>query len=147
MRYQIVIAGVVGGLGLLFGTAACGQSKVSECNALIEVLNKGAANIDKGTKGIQANPMATAEYKGLADAADKVADDASKVELKIPELKKFSTDYQAVMKEFAKTARDTATAVDAKDTTKMTTAANAMEKVGKQEETLIADINKYCQAP
>ena len=147
MRYQIVIAGVVGGIGLLFGTAACGQSKISECNSLIEVLNKGAANIDKGTKAVSANPMATAEYKGLADSANKVAEDAAKVELKIPELKKFSTDYQNVMKEFAKTAMDTASAVDAKDTTKMTTAANAMEKVGKQEETLISDINKFCQAP
>lgn len=147
MRYPIVVLGVVGAFGLLFGTAACGQSKIAECNALIEVLNKGAANIDKGTKAVAANPMATNEYKGLADAADKVADDASKVQLNIAELKKFSTDYQGVMKEFAKTARDTATAVDAKDTAKMTTAANAMEKVGKQEETLIADINKFCQAP
>jgi len=147
MRYQIMIAGLVAGMGLLFGSAACGPSKISECNALIEVLNKGAQNIDKGTKAVAANPMATAEYKGLADAADKVADEASKVKLELPELKKFSTDYQNVMKEFGKTARDTATAVDAKDTTKMTAAANAMEKVGKQEETLINDINKFCQAP
>lgn len=146
MRYQIMIAGVAG-MGLLIGSAGCGPSKISECNALIEVLNKGAQNIDKGTKAVAANPMATGEYKGLADAAEKVAEEASKVKLEIPELKKFSTDYQNVMKEFAKTARDTATAVDAKDTTKMTAAANAMEKVGKQEETLITDINKFCQAP
>lgn len=147
MRFPIVLTSLVSGLGLLFGSAACGQSKISECNALIEVLNKGAANIDKGTKAVAANPMATAEYKGLSDAASTVADEASKVELKIEELKKFSADYQGVMKEFAKTARDTAAAVEAKDTAKMTSAANAMEKVGKQEETLIADINKFCQAP
>lgn len=147
MRYQFVIAGLVGGLGILFGTAACGQSKIAECNSLIDVLNKGATDIDKGTKAIAANPMATAEYKGLADAAEKVAEGASKVQLKIPELVKFSADYQGVMKEFAKTARDTAAAVDAKDSAKVGTAANAMEKVGKQEETLIAEINKFCQAP
>ena len=147
MRSQNVIVATMSALGLIFGAAACGQSKIAECNSLIEVLNKGATNIDKGTKAIAANPMATGEYKSLAEAAEKVAEDASKVQLKIPELVKFSGDYQTVMKDFAKTARDTASAVDAKDTNKMTAAANAMEKVGKQEETLISEINKFCQAP
>jgi methyl-accepting chemotaxis protein len=142
-----MIASATAMVWLLFGAVGCGQSKIAECNSLIEVLNKGAQDIDKGTKAVAANPMATGEYKQLADSADKVAESASKVELKINELKKFSSDYQAVMKEFAKTARDTAAAVEAKDTAKMTAAANAMERVGKQEESLINDINKFCQAP
>ena len=71
---------------------------------------------------------------------------ASKVEVRSPELKKLSSDYQTTMREFAKAARDIA-AAEAKDISKMNAAANAIEKVGKEEEQLVADINKFCQAP
>jgi hypothetical protein len=121
--------------------------KIAQCNALIEVLNRGALNIDQGTKAVQANPLNTAAYKGLADSATTVAKEASALRLAIPELQKFSESYQTVMKEFARTARATAAALEVKDKDGMTAAANDMESVGKREEAIIADINAFCQAP
>jgi methyl-accepting chemotaxis protein len=144
MRHPIIMAGLSAAVGLLL--CACGQSKITECNALVEVLNKGAKDIHDRTNVITSKPEAVAEYKALADTADQVAEGASKVEIRSPELKKLSSDYQNVMREFAKAARDIA-AADTKDIAKMNTAANNMEKIGKEEEQLVADINKYCQAP
>lgn len=131
---------------LAIALSACGQSKITECNALVGVLNTGAQDIHARTNAITSKPEAIAEYKALAEAAEKVAENASKVEVRSPELKKLSSDYQTTMREFAKAARDIA-AAEAKDISKMNAAANAIEKVGKEEEQLVADINKFCQAP
>jgi hypothetical protein len=145
MRQQIrIAAAVIPILAVAFG--ACGQSKIAECNALVGVLNTGAQDIHARTNAITSKPEAIAEYKALAESAEKVADSASKVEIRSPELKKLATDYEAAMREFAKAAREIA-AADAKDIPKMNAAANAIEKVGKDEEQLVADINKFCQAP
>ena len=46
MRYQVTIAALVAGAGLFVSAGGCGQSKISECNALIEVINKGLRAMD-----------------------------------------------------------------------------------------------------
>ncbi len=50
MRTQVTLAALVAALGLVAGAGGCGQNKVSECNALIEVINKGVQSIEKGTR-------------------------------------------------------------------------------------------------
>lgn len=145
MRQQSKIAAAIL-LSLPFALGACGQSKIAECNALVGVLNAGAQDIHARTNAITSKPEAIAEYKALAEAAEKVAESASKVEIRSPELKKLAADYQATMIEFAKAAREIASA-DAKDIPKMNAAANTIEKVGKDEEQLVGEINKFCQAP
>jgi hypothetical protein len=144
MRQQIKVAAAVAFLSA--ATGACGQSKITECNALVDVLNKGAQDIHARTNAITSKPEAIAEYKALAESAEKVADDASKVEIRNPELKKLSSDYQTTLRAFASAAREIA-AADAKDIPKMNAAANTIEKVGKEEEQLVGDINKFCQTP
>ena len=144
MRQQIKMAAAVA--FLLAAPGACGQSKITECNALVDVLNKGAKDIHERTNAITSKPEAIAEYKALADSADKVADETAKVDIKNAELKKLASDYQTTLREFAKAAREIASA-DAKDIPKMNAAANTIEKVGKEEEQLVGDINKFCQAP
>ncbi len=144
MRYQIIALGMA--TGILLGGAGCGQKKINECNALIQVINTGVQNLEKGGK-FSGDPSGVGELKSMADAMDKVAADAAKVELTIPELKKYSTDYQAMAKEVAKAARDMAAAAEAKDANKINAAQAAMEKAVKQEDPLVDSINKFCQAP
>ncbi|HEY4117425.1 MAG TPA: hypothetical protein VGM56_06195 [Byssovorax sp.] len=126
--------------------AGCGQKKVTECNAMIRVINDGVNSLQKGTKSAT-DENGVADLKALADAMDKVAGDSAKVELTIPELKKYNTDYQAMAKDVAKTAREMAAAAEAKDVAKITTAQAAMDKAVKQEDPLVDGINKFCQAP
>lgn len=144
MRQQIKMAAAVA--FVVAASGACAQPKVTECNALVDVLNKGAKDIHERTNAITSKPEAIAEYKALADSAEKVADEAAKVDIKNPELKKLASDYETALREFAKAAREIASA-EAKDIAKMNAAANAIEKVGKEEEQLVGDINKFCQTP
>jgi hypothetical protein len=145
MRYQNVVAGVLT-VGACLLAAGCGQKKINECNAIIQVINTGVQNLEKGGK-FSGDPSGVGELKAMADAMDKVAADAAKVDLTIPELKKYSTDYQAMAKEVAKAARDMAAAAEAKDANKINAAQAAMEKAVKQEDPLVDSINKFCQAP
>jgi len=144
MRYQIVVASVLS-IGAALLVTGCGQKKINECNALIQVINTGVQNLEKGNK-IAGDATGVAELKGMADAMDKVAGDAGKVELTIPELKKQRDDYQTMAKEVAKAARDMASAAEAKDANKINAAQAAMEKAVKQEDPLVDGINKFCQA-
>jgi hypothetical protein len=129
--------------------AGCGQKKVNECNALVQVINAGVQSLEKSPKA-DGDANSTADLKAMAEAMDKVAADAARVELTLPELKKFSTDYQAMVKEVSKAARDMAAATDSKDKDavgKVAAATAAMEKAVKQEDPLVDGINKFCQAP
>ncbi len=146
MRHQSMLSAAILGAALLVGATACGQKKVAECNQLIEIINKGVESLNKTPKG-GADPTGASELKGMADAMDKVAADAAKVELSIPELKKYSTEYQVMAKEVAKAARDMAGAAEAKDLAKINAAQAALDKAVKQEDPLVDSINKFCQGP
>jgi hypothetical protein len=146
MRYQVTIAAVVAVTGLIVGAGGCGQRKLSECNALVDVINKGVASLERSQKaGTDSN--AATEIKPVADAMDKVAQDAAQVKLTIPELQKFSADYQAMAKEVAKAAREMAGAVEANNQEKITSAQAALDKAVKQEDPLVESINKFCHDP
>jgi hypothetical protein len=141
MRFQRVIV-----LAALATAVGCGQKKVNECNALILVINNGVTSLEKGPK-LDGDPNGVADLKTMAESMDRVAGDAGKVQLTLPELKKFSTDYQAMAKEVAGAAREMASAAEAKDVAKITSAQASMEKAVKQEDPLVDSINKFCQAP
>jgi len=145
MRYQSFLSCAIVGAALLMGATACGQKKISECNQLIEVINKGVESLNKSPKG--ADPTGAADLKSMADSMDKVAADAAKVELTIPDLKKYSADYQTMAKDVAKAARDMAAAAEAKDLAKINAAQASLDKAVKQEDPLVDSINKFCQAP
>lgn len=125
------------------GMAGCGPSKVAECNRLVGVVNQGVASLDQGMKATS-DPSGVTELQAMADAMEKAAVDAGKVELSIGELKDFSKRYQDMAREVARSARDMAAAVDAKDAAKMSAAQESMEKAVKSEDALVDGINKFC---
>ncbi|MDI1451204.1 hypothetical protein [Polyangium sp. 6x1] len=147
MRHQSLFSAAILGAALLVGATACGKKKITECNQLIEVINKGVESLNKTPKGGGTDPTGANELKGMADAMDKVAAEAAKVELTEPDLKKYSAEYQTMAKDVAKAARDMAAAAEAKDLAKINSAQAALDKAVKQEDPLVDSINKFCQAP
>lgn len=140
--------------GILFTSAltaglalvGCGKNKVTQCNALVQVLNTGAQSLEKAEKS-SADPESAASLRAVADAMEKTAADAEKAPVSLPELKKYSADYQAMAREVAKSAREMADAAEKKDSEKVAQANAALEKAAKQEEPIIEGLNKFCQAP
>ena len=138
----LVPALLVGTAGVV-GTTGCGPSRVAECNRLVGVVNQGVTSLDQGMKATS-DPSGVTELRAMADAMEKAAVDAGKVELSIAELKDFSKRYQDMAREVARSARDMAAAVDAKDAAKMSAAQESMEKAVKSEDALVDGINKFC---
>ncbi len=147
-------------LAALLAVAAtgCGQKKITECNAVVQVINAGVVSLEKAPKS-ESDPTGVSDLRAMADAMDKVAGDASSVQLTLPELKKLRDDYQRMAKDIAKAERELATAAQdqasagsepekkAAALTRRNAAETTLDTAVKQEDPLVDSINKFCQAP
>jgi len=137
----------LGLLGLLaVASAGCTQKKITECNTLVQVINAGVVGLEKAPRNDQ-DPTGIADLKAMAASMDKVAADTAAVQLTIPELRKMRDDYQKMAREIAKAERDLASAAEDRNAAKRSAAEAALDTVVKQEDPLVDQINKYCQAP
>lgn len=141
MRPRVPVAALLAA-GIAVLATGCEKKRVNECNALIAVINGGIQALEKKDPKLDASGIG--ELKALADVLDRVATDAAKVELSQAELRTFSSGYQSMAKEVARSAREMASAAEAKDDKRMTQAQTSMEKAVKQEDPLVDSINKFC---
>jgi hypothetical protein len=126
--------------------AGCGQKKITECNAVVQVINAGVVSLEKAPKN-EADPTGVSDLRAMADAMDKIAADAQNIPLTLPELKKLRDDYHKMAKDIAKAERELASAAQDRDATRRATAESTLDLAVKQEDPLVDQINKYCQAP
>ena len=136
-------AGVVA-IGLF--CAGCGQKKLTECTALVSVINVGVVSLEKAPKN-EADPTGISDLRAMADAMDKVGADAAAVQLTMPELKKLRDEYHRMAKDIAKAERELAGAAQERDAARRSAAEGTLDAAVKQEDPLVDQINKYCQGP
>lgn len=132
----------------LFGAVACGcgQKKLTECNALVQVINAGVVSLERAPRN-EADPSGISDLRAMADAMDKVGADAAGVQLTTPELKKLRDEYHKMAKDIARAERELATAAQERDAARRSSAEGALDATVKQEDPLVDQINKYCQGP
>ncbi|WP_437677759.1 hypothetical protein [Sorangium sp. So ce131] len=120
------------------------SSKVRECNALIETINKGVSTISASQT---TDAGGSASLRSMADAMNQVAADTTALRLSHPELKNFVAEYRNMARAVAKASRDLADAADANDVDRTNAAQAEIEKSIKAEDPLVDAINKFCQSP
>lgn len=120
-----------------WGLAGCKAGRISQCNALITVINEEQGK-HKDLKGESPD-----ELKKLADALDATAKKIGEVELNDPKLQEFREDYKKMAGDLAKAARDAAAAGEDRD--KLEKAIKTMQSIGPREDKLVNDINAFCQ--
>lgn len=125
------------GVTSLLALPAC-DGRISQCNQLIRVINAEQEPIKRASGS---DPEA---LKKLGDALDSVGTKVSEVQIKDENIVDFRDKYSKMAKELATAARDTAAALEAKDTKKATDAANHMASFGTRESELVGEINGYC---
>ncbi len=140
---RAALAAVAATLAIASG---CGSKRVSECNGLIQVDNAGVQSVDRNPKP-ESDPTGVVGLRALAEAMDRVAGEAATVTITVPEVGKLSADYQAMARAVARSARELAAAADAKDIPKVNAAWASLEKAYNQEDLLVEQLNKVCQAP
>jgi chromosome segregation ATPase len=86
------------------GAVGCSK-KIDECNALIQQLNEASTAVQAQTTGLITNPKeAEQTLTQLASTTKEQSDKIAGVQLTIPELAKFSKDYQGMLSEMVDSA-------------------------------------------
>ena len=143
-------------LSIALFITSCSENKVSQCQRLIRVVNAGTSLIDKN-KGTQVITSIQ-----LSKDLEFVTKSIKELNLKDPKLKEFQSGF---VKIFQNLSQAIAIAARALDVTKTADAsASGREKIqkeraeidsalttaitlGKQSDTLINQMNKYCSQP
>ncbi|MDF5723774.1 MAG: hypothetical protein PUP91_25585 [Rhizonema sp. PD37] len=155
-RKYIIIAPVC--LSITFMVTACNQSKISQCQQLIAVVNKGSELIDnnKGKK-------VTTSLQLVKDL-EATTKDIKELDIKDPKLKEFQNSYANVFETFTQAISKAAQALNSTNTVNQE-ARHASEQIqkdrenidasltqvgataGKQSDTLASQLNQYCRQP
>ena len=133
-------------LALLALLAGCGHKKTTECNALAAVINDSVIALEKAPRSAD-DPSGITDLKSMADSMDKVAVSVASVQLTVPELKRVRDDYEKMARGIARAERELAAAAAERNAPKQKAADAALEAAVKQEDPLVDQLNKICQAP
>ena len=125
----------------------CGKmKKTSECNTFIDKVNTSLQEIQKHTNSGSDKAQNIAAMKKVGDLYDKLGSEVSALDISTDELKKFATEYQAMCTKAAGAAKNVASALETDDVGKAEAASKEFDAVEKQEDALVDNINKFCQA-
>jgi hypothetical protein len=139
MRNSVVrLLACVPVVSLSLAFAAGCNSKVAECNKLIEVLNAQATKLDpKGS-----DPSA---FTNLATEAEGAAKTVSEVDVKTPEIVQFRDAMKKNLMDLGSAARDAGAAMQSQDIAKITGVTTKLGDISKQNAKLVTDVNNFCQ--
>ncbi|MBD2778595.1 hypothetical protein [Iningainema tapete] len=135
--------------------AACSESKVSQCERLIQAVNKGTGLIDK-SKGNQV----TTSLK-LAQDLQAVTKEIKEMNLKDPKLQEFQTSFVKVFEIFNQSIAEAAKALNSTKTADSSsnvgkaaiqkargdidTTLTKAQTAAKQSDKLASGMNNYCK--
>ncbi|MFP4008595.1 MAG: hypothetical protein ACLFV6_11420 [Spirulinaceae cyanobacterium] len=125
----------------LFGSA-CGQSKIEQCNNIIEIANEAVNEAKQLTNGGQTDdPQAMVE---AADAMEQAAQDMEALELVDPTLQDYRQGFIAMYEETSAATREFVEAFEQKDRPAAEAALSRLQRATNPEEELVQGINEYC---
>ena len=146
VRKQVSIIIAIAACYLLL--TACGESKVAQCNKLIQVVNQGNALIDSKKDNSDVGSI-----KNLANALNQTAKDLDTLELTETNLKGFQSRLSAEFRELGKSlidmAKNAPTTSEGREQVEkakrdVTKAGQAANKAAKNQDNLTGELAVYC---
>lgn len=144
-------------ISVAISLAACSESKVSQCERLIGVVNKGTELIDKSKV-----TQVTTSLK-LAQDLQAVTKEIKEMNLKDPKLQEFQTNFVKVFEIFNQSIANAAKALNSTKTADASsnvgkaaiqkargdidTTLSKAQTAAKQSDTLASGMNNYCKQP
>jgi hypothetical protein len=136
----LAVVSVAVAVGVL--TVSCGESKVSQCNKLIEVANKAVSDVQAITAS--ANSQDVGAMAKIADTADQAKASMESLELSDEKLKDFQQRFVSMYTDTSKATRDLVAAVGADNSQGAEQAYTALQTATNQETPLVTEVNGYC---
>ena len=128
-------------LALALLIAGCGESKVAQCNQLIEMVNDTERTLGNIT---QSSPPDISALQDIADATSRAETELKTVNLRNKRLNQFKNRF---LEFYSSISQDAQTIVTAHQTQNMPDAEAAykrLEETFKNQEPLVNDINDFC---
>ncbi len=124
--------------------AACGESKVAQCNRLIEVANSAVTAVQEVTTAASADDPEA--LNTIADTADQAVADMQGLEFADEQLQDYQQRFVAMYEETSRASRAIYTAVGALDNEAAQQAVTDLQTATGQETDLVNEVNTYCSA-
>ena len=140
-KQYFVLLPLTAALSLL--TISCSESKVSQCNKIIEVANKAVSEAKAITKdGQLSDPKTTLK---AADAMEKASKDMEAIKVTDEKLRDYQSRFARVYRDTSQATRDFVAAFEKKDRRSLAIAVEKLQKAATPEKQLVEDINLYCE--
>jgi preprotein translocase subunit SecF len=151
-RYTVIIPI---SLSIALLVTACSESKASQCERLVSLINKGSDLIDKN-KGQQVTTSLQ-----LSKDLEAVTKEIKELNLKDPKLQQFQSSFVKVFETFSQSIATAGKALGSAKTAQpssegrvkiqkargeIDTALTAATNAAKQSDTLASELNKYCSS-
>lgn len=144
---------LLGGLAIAIALTGCGESKVAQCNKLIEVVNKGRT-ISQSVEGTDAETM-----KKLSSDLATLSQEIQAVEVADESLQGFQSRFVKIYQDLGQASASVATALEQLGTIEpnqqgleaaqklqadVENASKLGDQAAKDEEALVTEVNTYC---
>lgn len=138
-RY-FVLTPLTAAIGVL--SVSCAESKVSQCNKIIQVANQAVSEAKAVTKGGQiSDPQAMLK---AADSMEKASQEMEAIQVKDPKLQDYQAGFITMYRDTSKSTRDFVTAFQKKERSTAEAALTKLQQATAPEKQLVQEINTYC---
>lgn len=138
-RYFVLIP-LTAAIGML--SVSCTESKVSQCNKIIQVANQAVSEAKAVTKGGQiSDPQAMLK---AADSMEKASQEMEAIEVKDAKLQDYQAGFITMYRDTSKSTRDFVTAFQKKERSTAEAALTKLQQATAPEKQLVQEINTYC---
>lgn len=132
-------------LSLNSAPAIGAESKIAQCNQLVDVTNQASSEVT----AIGKTPSTTVEQSAtmmgtMAQRLDYYSQKMKTLPLRDGRLKRFQTRFAALYKVTANNSRSMVSALRQRDRDRAEQAMQSLTMRAKEEQNLISEINRYC---
>lgn len=121
-----------------FILASCGESKITQCNKLNQVINQA----DAATKIAKTGKPAA--LKRSASELEKVVLQLKAVEVEDEKLQSMQANFVTLHTDLSKSFRKMAQAIEKQNPDAIKSSFNVLKQARKQDTALVKEINTYC---
>lgn len=130
-------------VALLLSTGC--DTKVSQCNKLIDVVNKHTQQLSTSIEklaDVQTTPTVADDFAKVVKTAN---DEISALSFSDEKVKGFANDYIGLLAEADKVGKEMAEAAKSSNVDTLNKAVEDADKLVKLEDTIVNNVNGYCQ--
>ncbi|MCA1992119.1 MAG: hypothetical protein LDL41_08740 [Coleofasciculus sp. S288] len=123
---------------------SCAESKISQCNKIIQVANEAVSEAKAVTnQGQASDPRAMLK---AADAMEKASQEMKLIEVKDAKLQDYQAGFINMYRDTSQATRDFVNAFGKKDRSAAETALDKLQQATTPEKQLVEEINTYCSS-